>query len=429
MRSRAPELPNRVTTRTLVSVHDVPIPRLRVVTEALPEPVDLLDMLPPGSVFSWVRRDDGLVAWGEAARVEISGPERFSRAQRWWSQVCDGADITDAVTVPGSGPVAFASFTFDGGPQQSVMVVPQVILGRRHGKSWITTIGTEPRPEILPGDAPASPGKPLSSIEQPNEADWREQVAAAVRRISSGGLDKVVLARKVDVDFAEPVDERYLLHNLADKFPECWTFAVAGLVGATPELLVRRTGTSVVSRVLAGTVHRDGDSSTDGQLAEALLSSDKDLTEHLYAVESVAAALARHCTDLRVPQSPALLQLANVQHLSTDVAGQLADDASAIALAASLHPTAAVCGTPTERAASVISALEDIDRGRYAGPVGWVDAHGDGEFGIALRCGQLSADHTEISLYAGCGIVSGSTPQGEWAESEAKLSAMRNALH
>lgn len=410
------------------SVHDVPLPRLRVVTEALPEPVDLLKVLPADEVFSWVRREDGLVAWGEAARVEVSGPERFSRAQRWWTRICDAADITDAVTVPGSGPVAFTSFTFDGGPQRSVMVVPRVIVGRRHGKSWITLIGGGDRPDLAEDHTVRRPTKVSAVTESPTEHDWRAQVAEAVQRISSGGLDKVVLARKVDVAFAEPVDQRYLLRELAVEYPECWTFAVDGLVGATPELLIRRTGASVVSRVLAGTVHRDSDSSTDGLLAEALLSSNKDLTEHLYAVESVAAALARHCTDLSVPQSPALLQLANVQHLSTDVSGQLADDASAIALAASLHPTAAVCGTPTERAATVIADLETIDRGRYAGPVGWVDAQGDGEFGIALRCGQLATDQGTISLFAGCGIVAGSTPDGEWEESEAKLAAMRHAL-
>lgn len=399
-----------------------------MVTEALPEPVDLLDLLPAGDVLSWVRDGEGLVAWGTAAAVEVTGQERFSRAHRWWSQICDAAEITDAVRVPGSGPVAFASFTFNGESRTSIMVVPQVVVGRRHGKSWVTFIGDAERPELV--GSPSPNGLPeVTEVPGVGARDaWRQRVAAAVERIRSGGLDKVVLAREVQLTAGEPLDERVLLRRLATAYPECWTFAVSGLIGATPELLIRRNGAQVTSRVLAGTIKRDSDSSTDGQLARALMSSDKDLVEHLYAVESVAAALARHCTDLQVPDSPRLLQLANVQHLATDVTGMLADDSSAIALAASLHPTAAVCGTPTERALGVIAELEGIERGRYAGPVGWVDANGDGEFGIALRCGQLADDRRSITLYAGCGIVAGSTPESEWAESEAKLAAMRNAL-
>lgn len=409
-------------------MQDLQPPRLKVVTEALPEPVDLLEVLPPGDVFSWVRDGDGLVAWGTAAQVEVTGQERFSRALRWWSQICDGAEVTDDVGVPGSGPVAFASFTFNGGKHSSIMVVPRVIVGRSHGKSWLTLVGDTPRPELGQPTMPAAPVRVRETVVPQAGEQWRARVAAAVERVQSGGLDKVVLAREVGLNADEPIDERLLLGRLAQAYPDCWTFAVAGLVGATPELLIRRDGAHVTSRVLAGTVKRDADSSTDGQLAQALMSSDKDLVEHLYAVESVAAVLARHCTDLRVPGAPKLLQLANVQHLATDVSGMLADDSSAIALAASLHPTAAVCGTPTERAFAVIAELEGIDRGRYAGPVGWVDSRGDGEFGIALRCGQLSDDRREITLHAGCGIVAGSTPDGEWAESEAKLAAMRQAL-
>jgi menaquinone-specific isochorismate synthase len=192
-------------------------------------------------------------------------------------------------------------------------------------------------------------------------------------------------------------------------------------------MLVRRMGDKVTSRVLAGTVHRSADLTSDASLASSLLESAKDHAEHAYAVSSVALALAAHCTDLDVPETPRLLQLANVQHLATDVSGALADGAPVLGLAASLHPTAAVCGTPTERAFAVIRELESMDRGRYAGPVGWVDAHGDGEFGIALRCASIEADD-RLRLFAGCGLVSGSDPDAELAETQAKLVAMRDAL-
>jgi menaquinone-specific isochorismate synthase len=164
-------------------------------------------------------------------------------------------------------------------------------------------------------------------------------------------------------------------------------------------------------------------------LAAALLDSGKDQEEHEYAVSSVQSALAQHCTDLTVPDAPFILQLANVQHLATDITGELAETVSALVLAASLHPTAAVCGTPTERALGAIKELEVMDRGRYSGPVGWFTNNGDGEFGIALRCAYIEKENrTQLRLYAGCGIVAGSTSELEVAESNAKFNAMRSAL-
>jgi menaquinone-specific isochorismate synthase len=278
-----------------------------------------------------------------------------------------------------------------------------------------------------PAAAPEAPRGVAYSEGSLSVTDWQAAVTEAVTRIDLGELDKVVLARDVVVTTDAPIDARYLLTHLAARYPSCWTFSVDGLLGATPEMLVRRIGDTVTSRVLAGTMRRSSDATNDASLAEALLDSAKDHAEHEYAVQSVALALAAHCTDLDVPPTPRLLRLANVQHLATDVSGVLADGAPVLALAASLHPTAAVCGTPTERAFAVIRELEGMDRGRYAGPVGWVDSRGDGEFGIALRCASVEADDT-LRLYAGCGLVSGSDAESELAESQAKLVAMRDAL-
>ena len=242
----------------------------------------------------------------------------------------------------------------------------------------------------------------------------------------AGDLDKVVLARDLVATTSATVDQRVLLRRLADRYPSCWTFAVDGLVGATPELLVRRTGETVLSRVLAGTVGRLGDDTADGELADALLGSEKDLEEHELAVHSVAAVLATHCDRLDVPEQPTVLRLRNVQHLATDVTGHLADGSAVLDLAGALHPTAAVCGTPTAVAMRVIRELEGMDRGRYAGPVGWIGADGDGEFGIALRCAEV--DGARLRLFAGCGIVAGSDPDAELAEAQAKLVPVRDAL-
>ncbi|MBK9738189.1 MAG: isochorismate synthase [Actinobacteria bacterium] len=399
-------------------------------TRPIADPIELIARLPVNDPVAWVHDGEGLIGWGVAARLEVRGNERFSRTQRWWSTLCASLEIDDTVSMPGTGPVAFGSFSFDSESGSSYVVVPRVVVGRRAGQAWITTIGREPRPRaILP---PVSvPDRPISVTWAEGSAsaiEWQGAVAEAVRRIKAGELDKVVLARDVIAHVDGPLDVRHLLLRLAAAYPSCWTFAVGDLIGATPELLVRRTGDLVTSRVLAGTVRRRGDDQADAGLARALLASGKDAEEHEYAVHSVARALAAHCTDLDVPARPHVLELANVQHLATDVTGRLADAAPVLALAASLHPTAAVCGTPTERAFSVIREIEGMDRGRYAGPVGWFDRHGDGEFGIALRCAAVDVEAGQVRSFAGCGIVAGSDPGDELAESVAKLVPIRDAL-
>jgi menaquinone-specific isochorismate synthase len=367
---------------------------------------------------------DGLVGWGEVARLEVAGPERFSLARAWWARTAASFVVHDDVGLPGSGPVAFGSFAFDPRPGRSVLVVPRVVVGRRDGHSWLTTIG---RARALSSPQPVRPPVGIRYAEGSRSVtDWQGAVSQAVRRIAHGDLDKVVLARDLGARADENIDSRWLLSQLAERYDSCFTFAVDGLVGATPELLVRRTGDQVDSRVLAGTVRRRGDAIADTLLAQGLLASVKDLEEHGFAVRSVTEVLARHCATLTVPTDAHVLSLANVQHLATDITGRLADDASALELAGQLHPTAAVCGTPTEAARTAIRELEGMDRARYAGPVGWVDARGDGEWGIALRCAEVSG--RTARLFAGCGIVAGSDPDAELAESQAKLVPIRDAL-
>ncbi len=415
-------------------------------TWEITDPQTLLNRLPDVDSLAWVRRGEGLIGWGVVASLQVTGDERFSRAQRWWHEWLRTAHIDDPIKQAGTGPVAFASFTFDPNASQdpdvgdaalSQVVIPRVILGRRDGRAWITVIETSTAPSATTPDetdllTPVSlPLKPVDITWQEGSVsaeDWQKAVSGAIDRIHEGELDKVVLARDVVATSSAPIDPRYLLQRLGEDYPECWTFQVAGLIGATPELLVRRNGDEVTSRVLAGTVNRLGDESGDASLATALLGSGKDLAEHEYAVRSVARSLSTHCTDLHVPARPRVLRLPNVQHLATDVTGQLVDNAPVLALAASLHPTAAVCGTPTERAFALISDLEGMDRQRYAGPVGWFDSRGDGEFGIALRCAQLSSDRRSLRLFAGCGIVAGSDPELELAESQAKFLPIQQSV-
>lgn len=400
---------------------------LIVRTVPVTEPGDLLARLPqPGMVSSWVRRGDGLVGWGEAARVVLpAGPDRFAAGEKWLRGIFDSANVIDPVGVPGSGLVAFGSFTFDPASEGSVLVVPRAVLGRRAGTAWFTTVGDgrDPlipvRPELTPAEVRWQDGS-LTALQ------WERAVATAVGRIRAGELGKVVLARDLRAAAEQPIDMRVLLRRLASRYPDCYTFSCGGLVGATPELLIRRDGNQISSLVLAGTTPRGSCAEEDATLGAAMLASAKDVEEHRYAVASVRDVLAGLCARLSVEPRPSLLALANVQHLATRITGELSDDRSALSVAAALHPTAAVCGTPTEAAMELIRELEGMDRGRYAGPVGWIDGQGNGDWGIALRCAEI--DGPRARLFAGCGIVADSDPEAELAEAQPKFRPMQYAL-
>jgi menaquinone-specific isochorismate synthase len=409
-----------------------------VTTVLLDDVPELLDLLPADGALSWVRGGEGLVGWGEAARLEVSGPGALDRAARWWSAFTDAADVDDPLGVPGSGPVVFGSIAFDPATGTSVFVVPEVVVGRRDGVAWVTTVGDRPAavtatPGGGPDDGPDDGAARLRYADGGlDPVSWCSAVAAAVRRIRAGELDKVVLARDLVVASDVPFDPRRLLRRLAGRFPDCWTFAVDGLLGATPELLLRRRGRELSSRVLAGTAPR-GAGAEDERLAAALLASAKDRAEHALAVDSLVATLRPWCSSLHVPAEPALLTLANVRHLATDLhgvqrRGGRRGSAGLLELVGAVHPTAAVGGTPTGAAVALIAEVEGMDRGRYAGPVGWLDARGDGEFGLALRCAELAPDGSTARLFAGCGIVADSDPAAELAETQAKFSAVQAAL-
>ncbi|WP_083283525.1 isochorismate synthase MenF [Humibacillus sp. DSM 29435] len=411
-----------------------------VVVRTVPLPVDgsLLALLPHDvphdQVVSWVRRGDGLVGWGTALAFEARGPERFAAAEAWWQQIGASAVVRDEVSAPGSGLVCFGTFPFaDDSAETARIVVPTTIVGRRDGRSWLTQISLDPQLTLLGSPEAAADPEPPTDVAFADGAvspsDYAHAVAEAVQRIAAGEVDKVVLARDLLATSSTAIDPRWLLRRLAERYENTWVFAVDGFVGATPELLVRRDQGLITSRVLAGTIRRTGDDDADLALAASLARSSKDLEEHEYAVRSVAEALEPHSSSMNVPEAPFVLHLPNVMHLATDVAAVSSDSASALTLASSLHPSAAVGGTPTDRALSLIRELEHMDRGRYAGPVGWMDAHGDGAWGIALRSGAIDRDDPrQIRLYAGCGIVAGSDPESEVAESTAKLIPMRDAL-
>lgn len=406
--------------------------RLIVRSVTVPDPgEDFLGQVPVPAAVAWVRRSAGLAGWGEAARVTLpAGADRFTAAEKWLRETADGADIDDSVRRRGSGLVAFGTFTFDDASDGSVLIVPRAILGRDGtGNAWLTTITPAGQAAWEPGafEPAVAPGQVRWHDGALSPPEWQQAVGEAVRRIThSPTLRKVVLARDVYASASRPIDPRVLLRRLAARFPGTYTFACDGMVGATPELLISREGWKVDSLVLAGTVPRGATPAQDSELAHKLLGSAKENEEHEYAAASLRDTLSPLCEAMYVAPRPELIRLPNVQHLGTRVRGTLASARSALSLLAAVHPTAAVGGTPTDEAVEAIRELESMDRERYAGPVGWVDGNGNGEWGIALRCAQLDGDRAR--LFAGCGIVAGSEPVAELAETESKLRPMRTAL-
>jgi menaquinone-specific isochorismate synthase len=409
---------------------------VRVRTVLLDDDRPLLDLVPRdgegraiGAAVAWVRAGEGLVGWGTAARLDPGpGVARFATADAALRHL--PAEVDDPVGLPGSGLVSFGSFAFDDEAAGSVVVVPRVVVGRRDGTTWLTTIDP---PGAPPAAAPATGTPAVPRRDRPRFAGsskpdlhWLEAVALAVERIEAGDLEKVVLARDHAVWSREPFDPVDLATRLTGRFPRCHTFVVDGLVGATPELLLSRCGGQVVSRVLAGTTGRSEDEAEDAALGAALLASDKDRREHVFAADSVREVLEPWCDELTHDPAPRLLRLDNVQHLATTFAGRLRSPRSALEVVAALHPTAAVGGTPRAQAVAMIRDLEGMDRGRYAAPVGWTDPDGDGEWGIALRCAEIAG--ARARLFAGVGVVAESLPEAELEETRLKLRAMQAAL-
>lgn len=358
---------------------------------------------------------------------------------------------------PGSGLVALGGFAFapDGGhgPRwqgfaPASLVVPEISLARLGGKGWLT-VNVDVAPDDTVADLLAAVRRRLDRlrtvplplldpaptghyevVSPMPPAHYEEAVARAAQRIRAGELKKIVLAREVEVHAPRPHDPAAVLGVLREAFGSCYVFAVgrgdAAFIAASPELLARREGQRASTVALAGSTRRSADPAVDNLLGEQLLGSVKDREEHAVVVRRIAQTLRPHAVWVAHPPEPVVVQVANIQHLAAPIRAQLTEPLGAIELAGMLHPTPAVGGEPTEAAQASIPALEGLDRGWYAGPVGWTDASGDGEFCVALRCALLRG--TVASCYAGCGIMGDSDPAAELAETEIKLQALLPVL-
>jgi isochorismate synthase len=406
-------------------------PAFRFTAEPLGDAFDLLAAYRPGGVF-FERRGRGVAGSLGVPSMTIGPPGPFGIVETLRAFATRHHDVA---------PVAMGAIAFEQGGGHHF---DQIVIARRtvrrtdRGRTWRLDAdepgheADDPQPfQPVAGAAPHEPFTELQLTPVPTPEVYRAAVAEAVERIGRAELRKVVLARTIEVDAGRPLDPKTLAHRLRAVDPDAYVFAAPTddgvIVGASPELLVSRRGREVRSNPLAGSAPRSGDPEEDRASAEALAASTKDQEEHVIVVEAVAEILAPFCEELTWDPEPVLRETPNVWHLSTSFQGILRDPApTAVDLVAALHPTPAIAGTPTDAALAVIEELEPFDRGRYAGPVGWVDANGDGEWAIALRCAELRGDRA--ILFAGAGIVAGSDPSLELDETERKFRAFLDAL-
>ncbi len=408
---------------------------LRARTVRVDDDIDPLLAADDGVV--WLHDGAALAGRGIACRVDIPAHRR-SDAAALVHAALHAMDVDDELGRRGSGPLAFAAlpFALDVGAS---FVVPALSVGRdRDGERWVTWVGEGPAPDdhalrasVLAwvSDAGAPGASPRRfDIEAARDADdWCASVATVRDRIRDGEARKVVMAREIVVQADRPIPRRRVLQRLHAAYPTCYVFALPTLVGASPELLVSRRGDVVRAQPMAGTARRSPDPQTDARLAAALFASEKDRVEHQITIDMVHDTLLPWCSYLDARAEPEVVSVANVHHLATEVQGRLSRPSpSVLDLVAALHPTPAVCGEPRDAALRLIAAHEQMDRGAYAGAVGWVDRDGNGEFAVGVRSAEIVGDRAR--LFAGGGVVAHSDPMSELEESRVKFETMLGAI-
>lgn len=395
---------------------------MRAVTREIDESIHLdLNDVAGGDGYLFVRDGVGVAGRGIARRV---APDEISASLAT-------IDRDDTVDEPGSGPLAIGALPFlPDAP--CTLVVPRIIVVKNpEGRRWITVIDGDLDQELAQLSVYQRPPEPVAASYSVAPgvpvASYLAAVASARDAVRAGEITKAVIARDVAIRSDQPIDVRAVLRRLRASFGSSYRYSFEGLVGASPELLVERSGDVVRSHPLAGTTPRSGDPATDARLAAELIASTKNQIEHRVVIDVVNDTLLPYCSYLDWEAEPSIVAVANVQHLGTALEGRLSRPLpSVLDLARLLSPTPALGGHPREQALELIQAVEGFDRGRYGGAVGWVDAAGNGTWAVSIRCAQI--DGIRARLFAGGGIVADSDPLAELAETQAKFQAMLNAI-
>ncbi len=436
-----------------------------------------IDTIDPLSVFQrtsgeervlWVEPAAGfsMVAIGAAARLTGRGPERFAQVESARRRLLSTAVVKQVEGCPAPAPVFMGGFSFDPagespeweGFPSALLVLPRLLFIQQGESSWLTVnaltspdgdaqhslhaLEREARGLLRENEDPVrhEVSESRTRSESTDDSPWKATVTEAVNHVRKGAVDKLVLARRVQMRLQQPVDLAEALHRLMEGYPHCTVFAFtrgdACFLGATPERLVRvgcpatdgRDAPSTIrADCLAGSARRGVTEEEDRRLGEALRADPKERHEHAVVVQALRDGLKPLCSRLKIPGAPGLLRLPNVQHLHTPIEGALRTERGVLELVDRLHPTPAAGGLPRDAALTLIRQWEPFDRGWYAGPVGWVDGRGDGDFAVAIRSALVR--RREAFLYAGCGIVAGSDPEREYSESCLKLRPMLWALN
>ena len=382
---------------------------------AAPKPLEL------GGANVFLHEGKLIIGYGVAKRLSSSGKDRISQLASAWHELVEESEITDEVSIPGSGLLGLTSITFSSkSGAESVIIVPARALVIQEGHCYEIVAGLDETME-----SGTQPSGQFVEGEQ-SSAAFRASVEKAIKEIQGGSLEKVVLARDLLLPAEADIDLAGALEKLHERYPHCWTYKVESVFGASPELLIRSEGGEVSARVLAGTAGRGTDPDVDRAIAEGLSHSLKNKHEHSLAVDSLVEALEPYCSVIEADSEPFSLALPDLWHLATDVRGKLKSSTSLLDVVDALHPTAAVAGTPTDKAMQLIDKLEPFDRAGYAGPVGWLSSDGSGEIAIALRGGVIEPG--AIRALAGSGIVGESDPEAELSETELKFRAVRWAF-
>ncbi len=376
---------------------------------------------------AFIYEKQGLIGWGEEHRLEATGPNRVLALDSLWKDLVAHAEITDEVNLSGSGLISFGSIAFaDQSETKSVLVIPKVVVGNQGDTLWLTSINIAETDALKLINLESNFTAVSFEPGQISTEQYLLNVEKGLEVIASGQIEKVVLARDLSASVSKDFNINPALRKIEKKFDSCYIYSVAGMFGASPELLVKVSHSEFSARVLAGTAGRGTDPGVDQAIGSALVESPKNRAEHKFAIDSLVASLSEFTKEITVDSEPFSIALPNLWHLASDVKAMLSSDSTSLQVVNALHPSAAVAGTPREKALEVIAEIENVDRGRYAGPVGWLGADGDGVWAIALRGAQFSSG--KLTAFAGCGIVAGSDAQAELDEAILKFKPIVDSL-
>jgi menaquinone-specific isochorismate synthase len=411
-----------------------------------------------GERFYWKDPSDKTIIIGLGKMMQIQSDQstdRFFHVEREWEQFLEDAIIPDNHKIHGVGPTIFGGFSFD--PlkprtklwskfSHSLFHLPKYMLSIMEGQAYLTTniVCTKNDDESLADKITNERTELLTQVVKPtfekwnlpfkieeiNPEPWKHSVEKLVKDLQEGSLKKVVLARELRLIFNQSIKVEKVLHHLLNEQKESFVFAFESngdcFIGASPERLVKKDGEKLFSTCLAGSIARGASKEEDQHLGTQLLTDQKNLNEHQFVVDMIKSEMDEFCSEINIPKEPKLMKMRYIQHLYTPVSGVSKADTSLLKVVEHLHPTPALGGMPKNEAIEKIREVEELDRGFYAAPIGWLDKYGSGEFAVAIRSGLIQGN--EASLFAGCGIVENSDAESEFLETRIKFRPMLNAL-